>query len=79
MERRMRQFGIGATIIGSVGVIIFGLLLMQVMDDPKARTAGLKWGFILMALLGGMGVYALSFSLSKPKRSQGEDAPAQRS
>jgi hypothetical protein len=77
MERRMRQFGIVATIIGSIGVIIFGLLLMQVMDDPKARTAGLKWGFILMALLGGMGVYALSFSLSKPRRTRQEDSPAQ--
>lgn len=77
MERRMRQFGIVATSIGSIGVIIFGLLLMQVMDDPKARTAALKWGFILMALLGGMGVYALSFSLSKPKRSEREGTPAQ--
>lgn len=70
MERRMLQFGIVATSIGSIGVIIFGLLLMQVMDDPKARTAALKWGFILTALLGGMGVYALSFALGKRKSRQ---------
>jgi F0F1-type ATP synthase membrane subunit c/vacuolar-type H+-ATPase subunit K len=76
MERKMRQFGIVATSVGTIGVIIFGLLLVQVMDDPKARTALLKWGFILMALLGGMGVYALSFALSKPKRARGEDSSA---
>jgi hypothetical protein len=70
MERRMLQFGIVATSIGSIGVIIFGLLLMQVMDDPKARTAALKWGFILTALRGGMGVYALSFALGKRKPRQ---------
>lgn len=79
MERRMRQFGIVATSIGTIGVVIFGFLLMQVMDDPKARTAAIKWGFILMALLGGMGVYALSFSLSKPRRSRGADSSAQAS
>ncbi|MBS7789005.1 hypothetical protein KTR66_03305 [Roseococcus sp. SDR] len=67
MDRRMRLFGIWGTAIGSVGVIIFGLLLMQVMDDPKARTAGLKWGFILMALLGGMGVFVLSMVMTKRK------------
>jgi lipid-A-disaccharide synthase-like uncharacterized protein len=70
MDRRMLQFGIVATSIGSMGVIIFGVLLMQVMDDPKARTAGLKWGFILMGLLGGMGVYALSFALGRRKPSK---------
>lgn len=72
MDRRMRQFGIIATAIGSIGVVIFGLLLMQVMDDPKARTAGLKWGFILMSLLGGMGIFALSMALGKRKTSGGD-------
>ena len=67
MDRRMRLFGIWGTAIGSLGVIIFGVLLMQGMDDPKARTAGLKWGFILMALLGGMGVFVLSMMLTKRK------------
>lgn len=74
MDNRMRRFGIVATSIGSIGVIIFGLLLMQAMDDPKAGTALLKWGFILMALLGGLGVFALSFALGKPRRG---DRPAQ--
>jgi lipid-A-disaccharide synthase-like uncharacterized protein len=77
MEHKMRRIGAVMTGIGTVGVIIFGLLLMQVMDDPKARTAALKWGFILMALLGGMGVYVLSFALSKPRRRPREEFPAQ--
>jgi hypothetical protein len=68
----MRLFGIWGTAIGSLGVVVFGLLLMQVMDDPKARTAGLKWGFILMALLGGMGVFVLSMTLAKRKASGGD-------
>ncbi len=72
MDRRMRLFGIWGTAIGSLGVVVFGLLLMQVMDDPKARTAGLKWGFILMALLGGMGVFVLSMTLAKRKASGGD-------
>jgi hypothetical protein len=67
MDRRMRLFGIWGTTIGSLGVVIFGVLLLQVMDDPKARTAGLKWGFILMALLGGMGVFVLSMTQGKRK------------
>ena len=67
MDRRVRLFGIWGTAIGIMGVVIFGALLMQVMDDPKAHTAGLKWGFVLMALLGGMGIFVLSMMLSKPK------------
>jgi hypothetical protein len=72
MDRRMRLFGIWGTAIGSVGVVIFGVLLMQVMDDPKARTAGLKWGFILMSLLGGMGVFVLSMTQGKRKTPAGD-------
>ena len=68
MDRRVRLFGIWGTAIGCVGVVVFGALLMQVMDDPKAHTAGLKWGFVLTALLGGMGIFVLSMMMSKPKR-----------
>ncbi|UPY38031.1 hypothetical protein [Sediminicoccus sp. KRV36] len=67
MNRKMRRFGIVATTLGSIGVLIFGLQLMQVMDDPKARTALLKWGFVLAAALGGGGVFALSLALSMGK------------
>lgn len=70
MDRKMRRFGITATAVGIIGVIIFGALLMQVMDDPKARTAGLKWGFILMAALGGAGIFLLSMALSRPRRTR---------
>ena len=70
MNRSMRQFGIVGTILGSLGVLIFGALLLQVMDDPKAGTGLLKWGFILAAALGGCGVFALSLTLTKPKASR---------
>lgn len=74
MDRRMRLFGIWGTAIGSLGVIVFGLLLVQVMDDPKARTAGLKWGFVLMSLLGGMGVFVLSMVLGKQKSAARDES-----
>ncbi|MEI6159834.1 MAG: hypothetical protein WCP77_08375 [Roseococcus sp.] len=70
MNEKMRRFGIVAIALGGLGVAVFGVMLLQVMDDPKARTTGLAQGFLLAACIAGVGIFALSMALSARKPSR---------
>ena len=67
ISQKMRRFGIAAAILGGIGVVLFGALLTQMADDPKASIGWVKWSFILATALSGMGVFVLSLALSAGK------------